>query len=269
MNYSKLKVSRVIRGCVQSHTGCSPKLLHILDTSGSTPTAPSQSDADTERQTEDVDQKQQHWESQRPGRSGEPKRRLLEPVHPERYSRPDWSQWQPFKPSAGDPARINMPAEDLKRPAMNAASPPPPFVAPVTPSSGPPQQTAQTNTPSQPLGHHPFIDNGPMANLPDLIAHFVASLPPANAYNGPLLNAVEVVEIFRNVNLPVPPPGVAPHLSETPLPANMGRGMGPPPGGPGMKTNVGPASRDMPPNRGRGRGSGMKRVSHYAHQLIS
>ncbi|RCH78818.1 mRNA 3'-end-processing protein rna14, partial [Rhizopus stolonifer] len=133
------------------------------------------------------------------------KRPLLEPVHPEKYPRPDLSQWQPFKPAA--------------RPA-NAS----PLITTIVP--GPPVDTP----PQPPSPPAPTVPIQPQwtTSLPDAVAYFVSNLPPAQTFNGPIIPPGEIVELLRTIIIPLPPqrPSVKPPPRE--MPRNFGRPAPPP-----------------------------------------
>ncbi|KAI8974454.1 hypothetical protein BDB01DRAFT_844804 [Pilobolus umbonatus] len=127
------------------------------------------------------------------------KRPLLEPVHPERYPRPDFNQWQTYKPSAESNRRPPIPINNTSSPA----------IPPVVPSSDVTvaESTVATNVPlasvSQPLSW-----NNPLTQpLPDAVAYFVSNLPPAQTFNGPLIQPGELVDLLRNIIIPLPPQG--------------------------------------------------------------
>jgi hypothetical protein len=179
------------------------------------------------------------------------KRPLLEPVHPERYARPDFSQWQPFKPSA-----------DANRRAPGPNNPPPPIPPPMqpaapdvkpTPEPMMPTASPMLNTPSPavpmppvpPVSAPPGWNKGP--TLPEAVAYFVNNLPPAQTFNGPLIQPGELVDLLRNIIIPIPPQGAAP-----PPPRPMQKNTGP---------NMHPSNRDSRGNfSNRGRGGFKPRV---------
>ncbi|KAG0174771.1 mRNA 3'-end-processing protein rna14 [Apophysomyces sp. BC1015] len=173
------------------------------------------------------------------------KRPLLEPVHPERYPRPDLNQWVLYKP----------PAEPVRRPA-SAAAPAVPAAEPVAPPeiSAPPSAAV----PPAPMAWKQQPPTPATQVLPEPVAFFVSNLPSAQKFNGPIIQAAELVDLLRNIIIPLPPQGAPP-----PLPVS-GRGpmSQPPKNVPPMHT---PPGRDMPPMRGgyggpsgRGRGGGFK-----------
>ncbi|KAF7724317.1 mRNA 3'-end-processing protein rna14 [Apophysomyces ossiformis] len=178
------------------------------------------------------------------------KRPLLEPVHPERYPRPDLNQWVLFKPS---------PAEPVRRPAGTAAPP-----VPVQETVAPPEMSAPPPAAVAPPAPMAWKQQQPppapvQQALPEPVAYFVSNLPSAQKFNGPIIQAAELVDLLRNIIIPLPPQGGPPPL------AGAGRGpmSQPPKNVPPMHP---PPGRDMPPMRGgygggpagRGRGAGFK-----------
>ncbi|KAI8384710.1 uncharacterized protein BYT42DRAFT_592831 [Radiomyces spectabilis] len=169
------------------------------------------------------------------------KKALLEPVSPDRYPRPDLNQWKSFKPSAESSRPVELPAATVPPvPVPEPAVPPHPMPGKPVPS-GPPMAWQHNAPPSK------------TPALPDAVAFFVSNLPLPQMFNGPIIQAAELVDLLRNVIIPLPPQGSQPNM---PPP---GRGpMGPPPKGMGMHS---PSGRDMPPMRGgyggpgRGRGN--------------
>ncbi|CAO3599627.1 unnamed protein product [Absidia cylindrospora] len=250
------------------------ELHHQEDTFESTTNTALPSEADEKGEDDSMEQHQRtSRDSHRPGRSSESKRPLLESVHPERYSRPDLNQWQLFKPSADPirPTKNTFATDELKRPNLKPNSPPPPFIPPlgVQASSGSSQVISPPTTIQQQSSIEPPMSSI-SSNLPDLVSYFMTCLPSSSAYNGPMLNAMEFVEILRNVNLPsslsmnrggpITAPMSASSMSHLPQPQSLSSApmaRGGPLGGSG-NNNAG--ARDMSSGRGRGRGSGsMKR----------
>ncbi|ORZ09158.1 hypothetical protein BCR42DRAFT_334731 [Absidia repens] len=219
------------------------------------------SDGDEKGEDDSMEQNQRtSGDSYRSGRSSEPKRPLLESVHPERYSRPDLNQWQLFKPSSDPirPTKNTFPTDELKRPNLKPNSPPPPFIPPlgVQASSGSSQSISPPAATQQQQPQHPSIEP-PIAsitsNLPELISYFVTCLPSSSAYSGPVLNAMEFMEVLRNVNLPSSLSHLSQQQSLSSAPMTRGGQLG----GSG-NNNAG--ARDMSSGRGRSRGSSnMKR----------
>lgn len=139
------------------------------------------------------------------GRQKDGKRPLLEAVNPERYPRPDFSQWQSFKPSESRRAPATMPTSAPGRPSpvadmapVQVSAPPPPMPPPTSaPMAGgmppPPQQQQQppmgppawSQPPTQPAMTAPSQPMPtPTAGLPDPVAYFVSNLPPPQTFNG-------------------------------------------------------------------------------------
>ncbi|KAI8874785.1 Suf-domain-containing protein, partial [Backusella circina FSU 941] len=180
------------------------------------------------------------------------KRPLLEPVHPERYPRPDFSQWQPFKPSA-----------DANRRAPGPSNPPNPIPPPMQPAApdvkptNPPEPMMPTVSPM--MNNPPVVPPAPPTvvaapppigwnkgpTLPEAVAYFVNNLPPAQTFNGPLIQPGELVDLLRNIIIPVPPQGAAP---PPPRPMQQQQQQQQ------QKSNVHPSrdTRGNFPNRGRG-----------------
>nr|CAG8597475.1 9724_t:CDS:10 [Entrophospora candida] len=95
------------------------------------------------------------------------RRALLDSVHPEKYPRPDFRQWVPYKP-----------AEQLRR------------------------QQQQAPTTQNPLTWT-MLPNG--LTLPDSIAKFLVRLPPPTSYTGPFINVDTITDLIRNINFPIIP----------------------------------------------------------------
>ncbi|KAI9316273.1 hypothetical protein BX666DRAFT_1949031 [Dichotomocladium elegans] len=104
------------------------------------------------------------------------------------------------------------------------------------PSSAPPQQQAHA------------LQQG----LPDPVAYFVSNLPPAHTFNGPPIQADELVDLLRNIIIMPPQGAPPPGGGRGPIQQQQSKPMAG--GGGGM-----PPPRDMPPQRGGfggGRGGG-------------
>ncbi|KAF1803012.1 hypothetical protein FB192DRAFT_1421002 [Mucor lusitanicus] len=150
---------------------------------------------------------------------------LLEPVHPERYPRPDLNQWQSYKPAAR-PANASpiittvvpmaapepAPVKIEPLPQQSAIAPPPPQPAPQQqPSWHSPNVMAPPPVPiiaSNPAGNvlvNPAPSSIPSSALPDAVAYFVSNLPPAHTFNGPMIQPGELVDLLRNIIIPLPP----------------------------------------------------------------
>jgi hypothetical protein len=170
-------------------------------------------DSDRSNQPQLQQQQSQHEQQ---GKNRE-KRPLLEPVHPERYPRPDLNQWQAFKPTAD--ANRNRPSAAASTannmPNSPTVAAPIPDITKIEPIEQQqqlpiiPQQQQQ-----QPVGNNwnntgNVIPQQPQQHLslPDAVAYFVSNLPPAIAFNGPMLKAGELVELLRNITIPLPPQG--------------------------------------------------------------
>lgn len=136
------------------------------------------------------------------------KRPLLEPVHPERYPRPDLNQWQSFKPSAeanrrvaSSPALPNSPLVPVNVKSEVIEPQQPPIIPPpVVNNYIPPTQPLQP-APPQPQQQQQQLP------LPDAVAYFVSNLPPPHAFNGPIIQPGDLVDLLRNINIPLPPQG--------------------------------------------------------------
>ncbi|KAI8148365.1 hypothetical protein BJV82DRAFT_263631 [Fennellomyces sp. T-0311] len=190
------------------------------------------------------------------------KRPLLEPVHPERYPRPDLNQWQSFKPAEARrtaPSAAGTSSGNRVPPAGDSANPPPPMAPTVPPPAivkkepGPPAVAPQSIVSGPVQQQQPASSSwnqGPP--LPEAVAYFVSNLPPAQSFNGPLIQAGELVDLLRNIIIPLPPQGGPPGRGPVQQQKNMG--------GPPMPSG----GRDLPPRGsggygGRGgRGGGFK-----------
>lgn len=123
-------------------------------------------------------------------------------MNPERYPRPDFSQWQSFKPSESRRAPTTVPTSTGVPPGrpspvtdmapVQVSAPPPPMAAPTSaPMAGvmPPQPSMTPPTWSQGPSQPPMTaPSQPMpsstAGLPDPVAYFVSNLPPPQTFNG-------------------------------------------------------------------------------------
>ncbi|CAG8595157.1 13122_t:CDS:10, partial [Ambispora leptoticha] len=149
---------------------------------------------------------------------------LLNSVQPEKYPRPDFRQWVPYKPTpdqlrrptfpSGSAAQGSVPPPEVasqslgfqnvqgtrESSALLRPSPPPSIRAPTPPSQHPP---------------HVIWKRGPNGMLlPEAIANFLGALPPPMSFVGPYINPIELAEIVRTINI---------------TPPNIGGGLQPPP----------------------------------------
>ncbi|RUS21308.1 hypothetical protein BC937DRAFT_93090 [Endogone sp. FLAS-F59071] len=190
-----------------------------------------------------------------PNGSAASRRPLLEAVHPEKYPRPDFNQWVPYKPSA---------STVLQQPI------PQPIAAntPTGPGQGAGTPKMDEALISTQRGQQAFLwKSGPHGSLPEAVGSFLSSLPPAHGFNerryspklalfytDHIINANDLIDLIRSVHLPVPA-GVPPAqvIPPGPTPAQMQpqpiRSTPPPPG-------AGPPVRGSKMDRG-----GMKRKS--------
>ncbi|KAJ3023707.1 mRNA 3'-end-processing protein rna14 [Thoreauomyces humboldtii] len=171
-------------------------------------------------------------------RNGPRRFQNLESVHPERYPRPDLAKWAAYKPEEAV-------KKELKRPDESRDHHPP---APIVKDEKPVLQREEQGR-----------------LVPDAVARLMALLPPARAYNGPVLPIKDIIDLFRQIPLPTPPkPPVMVHLPPIgPVGATDGVHRppqsrpgysGPPPAQPQRFQGPPPAGRDMDRGRGRGRG---------------
>ncbi|KAI9250734.1 hypothetical protein BY458DRAFT_444684 [Sporodiniella umbellata] len=205
------------------------------------------------------------------------KRPLLEPVHPERYPRPDMAQWQTFKPASDGNRRVNnVPIPSPSVPSLastavpdvptkmdNASVRPPSPVRPPAQPQQQPQSQQPPMPPQQPTQSQQSMWNAPtpQSSLPDAVAYFVSNLPPPTTFNGPVIQANELVDLLRNIILPMPPQGVTqqrpmsqPPLRNTPHPSSGrdgGRGNF---GAPYGRQRPGGGNKSRPGNMGRSGG---------------
>ncbi|KAI8371023.1 hypothetical protein BD560DRAFT_454479 [Blakeslea trispora] len=205
------------------------------------------------------------------------KRPLLEPVHPEKYPRPDLGQWQAFKPTARPANASPIITTIVPGPPVETASPsvPPPAAPsqPMVPSSAvmPPTQ------PQAMSGNSGWMNNSPMhsvppvgpssspaaVSLPDAVAYFVSNLPPAQTFNGPIISPIEIVDLLRTIIIPLPPQQAQPSrpMMNQPKPPMPNRDMPPrnygarPQGGPNPGRLGGFKGRPGPPNQMQARGN--------------
>ncbi|KNC99538.1 uncharacterized protein SPPG_04928 [Spizellomyces punctatus DAOM BR117] len=124
-------------------------------------------------------------------RAAQRKFQSLEPVHPERYPRPDLNKWSSYKP---EPAALKPPA------AFGAGGSPAPTASPSLAAGVP--------SPAQVTG----ISGSRLAMVPEAIATLMSVLPPSSLYNGPILPINDILELFRQIPLPIPsvPPKMVP-----------------------------------------------------------
>ncbi|KAI9103161.1 hypothetical protein DFS34DRAFT_354924 [Phlyctochytrium arcticum] len=142
----------------------------------------------------------------------------LESSHPERYPRPDMSKWISYKPEAAAP----------------------PLGGPPFPLAGSPLPGGSPRVP------HAAV--GPAHMVPEAIAQLLSILPAAATYNGPILPVNDVLEVFRQIPIPVArAPNMVPY---PPMVEQQDRGQVGPRGGNDRSHNR--DRRDAPPRRGRG-----------------
>ena len=207
------------------------------------------------------------------------KRPLLEPVHPERYPRPDLSVWQPFKPSAADVRRVASPAI-ADSPIVAKVEPAPlPPVSNTSAGWNPTKSSVQQQSPLPPTQAQPpqpQLLQQQQAPLPDAVAYFVSNLPPALNFNGPMIQPAELVELLRNIIIPLPPQvGAASNANVPPIRQPIKPPMQQQQQQPMRGSNYGGGSRgggntggrggfksrgNMPMRGGGGGGKGMKRT---------
>lgn len=170
-----------------------------------------------QQQMQQQQQQQQHQHQHQQHSKDHQKRPLLEPVHPERYPRPDLNQWQSYKPAvrpANASPIITSVVPTAPAPEQQITPQIPVKIEPITQSVIPPQQQQQPswNSPSMPV---PIISNTasaaviapsiPPSSLPDAVAYFVSNLPPAQTFNGPMIQPGELVDLLRSIIIPLPP----------------------------------------------------------------
>lgn len=191
------------------------------------------------------------------------KRPLLEPVHPERYPRPDLNQWQSFKPSAevnrrvpvaSSPALPNSPLVNVKSEVNEPIQQQPPII--------PPPVSNNYIPPTQPLQQQPPLPPQPQQQqqlpLPDAVAYFVSNLPPPHAFNGPIIQPGDLVDLLRNISIPLPPQGApgAPPLPPQPVRPQINNNNNKPPMQSGNNNNMRGQYGGNNNNRGGGRSGG-------------
>ncbi|KAI8358476.1 hypothetical protein EDC96DRAFT_465074 [Choanephora cucurbitarum] len=213
-----------------------------------------------------------------PSSSSKEKRPLLEPVHPEKYPRPDLSQWQAFKPTAR-PANASpiittiVPGPPVEtqpsQPMDTMMGQSPPTILPPAPPP-PPAQTQSMNTSGwmNPTMLPPVVPTTPNPSLPDAVAYFVSNLPPAHTFHGPIISPVDIVELLRTIIIPLPPSSSSsssrPMMTPKPtnnnnnnntLSRNYNSGNARPQGGPNPGRLGGFKGRPGPPNQMQARGN--------------
>lgn len=191
------------------------------------------------------------------------KRPLLEPVHPERYPRPDLNQWQAFKPTA-DANRNRATTSTAAPVAPNSPTVPAPIpnstkLEPVEQQQAPPILSQQQQSVGNTWNNNNVMpkQQQQQAPLPDAVAYFVSNLPPAQTFNGPVIKSSELVEVLRNIIIPLPPQQQQgpPGRMNQPRP---GQGGGPMRGGANRAGGSGGGNRGGQ-FKGRGGGKSMKR----------
>ncbi|ORX52497.1 hypothetical protein BCR36DRAFT_30218 [Piromyces finnis] len=97
-------------------------------------------------------------------------------VHPERYPRPDFGRWVPYKPDHSHRFQ-NMNNNNMHNinPTMN-------------------NMNNHNNN-----GNNMMMTNHSSSLIHESISKFLKSLPPAQKYDGPILPVDELMEIFRNI----------------------------------------------------------------------
>ncbi|KAI8808347.1 hypothetical protein BJ742DRAFT_288347 [Cladochytrium replicatum] len=104
----------------------------------------------------------------------------LDPVHAERYPRPDLSKWISYQPEAEAATR-------------RAGSPGSQSAGEYVDTS--PRSNSQTGGQQQ--------TPGPTVLVPEALARFFASLPQPNSYNGPIIPVNDVMEVLRQTQIPL------------------------------------------------------------------
>ncbi|KAI9304476.1 hypothetical protein BJ944DRAFT_256292 [Cunninghamella echinulata] len=162
------------------------------------------------------------------------------------------SSTQPQQP----PSQQQVPPPQQQQQPLSQAPPPQQIHVP---------QPSSQQHPTPPLSQQPqrLQPQSPVTNLPDLITYFVTNLPSPSDYKGPILNAIELVDLLRNIALPSVPPNMPMRPQSLPPPSQQQQSSSshlPPPSQqhPPPRTTIlqGPklsGGRDMP-LRGRGRG---------------
>ncbi|TPX37613.1 hypothetical protein SmJEL517_g00759 [Synchytrium microbalum] len=126
-------------------------------------------------------------------------RKTLQSVHPERYARPDFTKWTPYK-------EVPIPGSAAAIAAAAAAQ----------------QATMQALAPD--IRKVPL---GPTVAVPESIGILYNQLPSAATYNGPIIPVEAMIEFLHIMN--VPPPSILPNMvqiSISTLPPAMGQGPG-------------------------------------------
>ncbi|KAI9481634.1 MAG: hypothetical protein EXX96DRAFT_219923 [Benjaminiella poitrasii] len=246
-----------IHNIEEHELGVFAKKMQLTDATGTSGAlqAAQQEQQQQQQQMQQQQQQQQQQHQQQSGNRENQKRPLLEPVHPERYPRPDFGQWQSFKPSARPtsaspivttvvpslpPSHHHMVTPEKQQqqqqqqvkldPMMSTtaqpqpstpnqaslplaaavAQPPAPVPVVVAPPSvvGAAATTAAAAVPTPPTANwntaHMMQTNAPPP-LPDAVAYFVSNLPPAQTFNGPMIPPGELVDLLRNIIIPLPP----------------------------------------------------------------
>ncbi|KAL1924490.1 uncharacterized protein VTP21DRAFT_4144 [Calcarisporiella thermophila] len=178
----------------------------------------------------------------------EDKRPLLESYHPERFPRPDLTQWTPYKASPEDLKRAAL--DNMERAGSPAVGTPPPTGGDISSRGG---ETGHT----QPV----WISTGAMGYLPEAVANFLTALPPANTFNGPVFNASALLEVLMGSQIasaimPPLPSGAGASRLTPPLRDDRG---GHSPGRYGRNGRDGVSGRGRSKFKGGGGGGGSKR----------
>ncbi|KAI9336838.1 hypothetical protein DFJ73DRAFT_18216 [Zopfochytrium polystomum] len=183
----------------------------------------------------------------------------LESVHPERYPRPEFGKWVPYKPEPPKPVPLPLPSGE----GLGPAGMPP--IQPTVPTGGPANAPMHARAPLAPP--MPIPSPTAVVRVPEQVAKLLEVLPPAATYNGPLVPIDDIIEIFRRLPVQIPPiPPLMVPVTVT-LPASVGAGLSGAPwagqggGGPGFSSGDGRrdgGGRNRPPPRSGG-GGGFKR----------
>jgi hypothetical protein len=157
--------------------------------------------------------------SDKRGKDRKGNRTLLDAYHPERYPRPDFNQWQAHTPTA-DQAPASSAADTSVAPAPTGPAAHNQIPAAQQPPAGNISKMDIDPSVGQSRWNQPA--SGP---LPEAVAYFLSQLPPAEAFDGPIINAASFLDIVMNTALPPPP---RPPIDDRPM-----RQSTPPSTGPG------------------------------------
>lgn len=163
--------------------------------------------------------------SDKRGKDRKGNRTLLDAYHPERYPRPDFNLWQAHTPTADQAPAASAPdTSGAPAPTGQAAH------SQIPVSQQPPTGNLAKMDIDSSVGQSRW--NQPASGaLPEAVAYFLSQLPPAEAFDGPVINAASFLDIVMSTA--IPPPPRPPQIDDRPM-----RQSPPPAAGPGGSFRV-------------------------------